>query len=273
MDSHMETYLRNKYAIVGIGETAYLRGAGRTTRALANTAVRNAMNDAGLTALQVDGLLSYQMNDSVDSKAVASDLGIRPNFYMDVFGGGASIEALVGLAIGAIEAGMCETVVVFRAMNGYSQVRIGGTGTRARIPVVGDMLHSRVYGWESPTQMFSPTFIRHMHDYGTTRAQVAAVKVAHSRHASNNPKALYKKRVTVDEVLSSRPICHPLSLLDCCVESDNAAAIIITSSARARDLRQTPVLVRGVVGRCCKPRSDMHFQHGPISTVARRSVA
>jgi len=264
----MEAYLRNKYAIVGIGETDYLRGAGRTTRALANTAVRRAMDDAGLMASQVDGLLSYQMNDSIDSKAVASDLGIRPNFYMDVFGGGASIEALVGLAIGAIEAGMCETVVAFRAMNGYSQVRIGGTGTRARIPVVGDMLHSRVYGWESPTQMFSPTFIRHMHDYGTTRAQMAAVKVAHSKHASNNPKALYKKRVTVDEVLASRLICHPLSMLDCCVETDNAAAIIITSAARARDLRQPPVLVRGVVGRCCKPRSDMHFQHGPISTVA-----
>jgi acetyl-CoA acetyltransferase len=228
------------------------------------------MQDAGLVAPQVDGLLSYQMNDSIDSKAVASDLGIRPNFYMDVFGGGASIEALVGLAIGAMEAGMCETVVAFRAMNGYSQVRIGGTGARAQIPVSGDMLHSRVYGWESPAQMFSPTFIRHMHDYGTTRAQVAAVKVAHSRHASNNPKALYKKRVTVDEVLSSRLICHPLSLLDCCVETDNAAAIIVTSAARARDLRQPPVLIRGVVGRCCKPRSDMHFQHGPISTVAAR---
>ena len=264
----MSAFLRNKYAIVGVGETEYLRGSGRTTRAMANIAVRNAMADAGLAAHQVDGFLSYQMNDSVISTFVASDLGIRPNFYMDVLGGGASTEALIGLAIGAIEAGMCETVVVFRSMSGYSQVRIGGTGTRAKIPVVGDMLHSRPYGWESPGQMFSPTFMRHMHDYGTTKAQIAAVKVAHSKHASNNPKALYKKRVTVDEVLASRTICHPLSLLDCCVETDNAAAVIVTSSERARDLRQPPALIRSVVGRCCKPRSDMHFQYGPISTVA-----
>ncbi|GAA4355501.1 hypothetical protein GCM10023165_47690 [Variovorax defluvii] len=91
--------------------------------------------------------------------------------------------------------------------------------------------------------MFGPTFIRHMHDDGTTRSQIAAVKVAHSKHASNNPKALYKERVTVDEVLSSRMICYPLSLLDCCVETDNAAAIIITSAARARGLRQPPVAI------------------------------
>ena len=265
-----EAFLRNKYAIVGIGETEYLRGSGRTTRAMANTAVRRAMADAGLQSSQVDGFLAYQMNDSVVSTYVAADLGIRPNFFMDVLGGGASVEALVGLAIGAIEAGMCSTVVIYRSLAGHSQVRIGGTGSRARIPVVGDMLHSRAYGWESPGQMFGPTFVRHMHDFGTTKAQAAAVKVAHSRHASNNPKALYRKRVTVEEVLASRPICAPLSLLDCCVETDNAAAIIVTSTERARDLRQLPVLVRGVVGRVCKPRPDMHFQVGPISTVAAR---
>lgn len=261
-------YLRNKYAIVGVGETDYTRGSHRTTRTLANTAVRNAMLDAGLHAGDIDGMLSYQMNDSTASTFVASDLGIRLNFYMDVFGGGSSTEALIGLAIGAIEAGMCRTVVIFRSMNGYSQVRIGGTGYRAVVPVSGDMLHSRPYGWESPGQMFSPSFLRHMHDYGTTKAQAASVKVAHSKHASNNPKALYKQRVSVEDVLGSRMICEPLSLLDCCVESDNATAIIVTSSAHARDLRQNPAYIKGVVGRCCKPRADMHFQRGPISTVA-----
>ena len=205
-----ETFLRNRYAVVGIGETEYLRGSGRTTRAMAHTAIGRAMADAGLAAADIDGFLSYQMNDSVASTFVAADLGIRPNFYMDCYGGGASVEALVGLAMGAIEAGMCRTVVIFRSLSGHSQVRIGGTGTRARIPVSGDMLHTRAYGWESPAQMFSPTFIRHMHDHGTTKAQIAAVKVAHSKHASNNPKALLKKRVTVEEVLASRPICGPV---------------------------------------------------------------
>ena len=106
-----------------------------------------------------------------------------------------------------------------------------GTGARSAAPITGDMLHSRAYGWQSAGQMFSFTFMRHMHDYGTTPAQVAAVRAAHSAHASNNPKALYKTRVTVEDVLASRIICKPLHLLDCCVETDNATAIIVTSEA------------------------------------------
>jgi len=116
--------------------------------------------------------------------------------------------------------------------------------------------------------MFAPSFMRHMFEYGTTPEQVAAVKVAHSEHASNNPKALYKKRVTVDDVLASRMICKPLHLLDCCTESDNATALFVTSAARARDCRQHPVLIESVVGRCSKPRTDNHFQHGPITLTA-----
>jgi acetyl-CoA acetyltransferase len=136
------------------------------------------------------------------------------------------------------------------------------------VPVTGDMLHNRAYGWQSAGQMFAPSFMRHMHVHGTRPEQVAMVKVIHSEHASNNPKALYKKRVTVDDVLSSRFICKPLHLLDCCVETDNACAIIVTRADRARDLRHHPVLIRSVVGRCCKPRADMHYQHGPIERVA-----
>lgn len=266
--TNTSAFLRNKYAIVGVGETTYTRGSGVTTRALATWAIRNAILDAGLDPSGIDGMLSYQINDSTPSPVVAGDLGIRLNFYMDVIGGGSSIEALVGMAIGAIESGMCSTVAIFRAMNGYSQTRVGGTGVRAVAPVVGDMLHARPYGWETPGQMFAPSFMRHMHDYGTTKEQLAAVKVTHSEHASNNPKALYKQRVTVKDVLASRPICEPLNLLDCCVETDNGAAIIVTSADRAYDLRQRPALIRGVVGRCSKPRADMHFQHGPLSSGA-----
>ena len=130
------------------------------------------------------------------------------------------------------------------------------------------MLHSRAYGWQSAGQMFAPTFMRHMYDYGTKPEQVAMVKVVHSEHASNNPKAYYKKRYTVDDVLSSRIICKPLHLLDCCVETDNATAIIVTRADRAKDMRHTPALIRGIVGRCSKPRMDMHYQAGPIDRVA-----
>ena len=267
-DTTSPKYLRDKYAIVGVGETTYTRGSGVTTRALGTWAVRNAIEDAGLKASDIDGMLSYQSGDSTFSTFIAGDLGLRLNFYMDVFGGGSSTEALVGMAIGLMEAGMCKAVVIFRAMNGFSQVRIGGTGARAAAPVSGDALHMRAYGWQSAGQMFAPTFMRHMHDYGTRPEQVATVKAIHSEHASNNPKAFYKKRFTVDEVLASRIICKPLHLLDCCVETDNATAVVVTSADRAKDCRHPRALIRGVVGRCSKPRTDMHYQTGPISTVA-----
>jgi acetyl-CoA acetyltransferase len=270
IDAGSPKHLADKYAIVGVGETAFMRGngSGRTTRAMGSQAIRAAILDAGLTPADIDGMLSYSNNDSTIGPTIAGDLGIRLNFYMDVYGGGSSTEALVGIAIGVIEAGMCNAVAIFRSMNGFSQVRIGGTGARSAVPVTGDMLHNRAYGWQSAGQMFAPSFMRHMHVHGTRPEQVAMVKVIHSEHASNNPKALYKKRVTVDDVLSSRFICKPLHLLDCCVETDNACAIIVTRADRARDLRHHPVLIRSVVGRCCKPRADMHYQHGPIERVA-----
>lgn len=268
IDGTTPAFLRNKYAIVGVGETSYRRGSTETTRNLATWAVNNALDDAGLDAGDVDGMLSYSGNDSTFSPFVAGDLGIRLNFYMDVFGGGSSTEALIGIAIGVIEAGMCNAVAIFRSMNGYTQVRIGGTGARAASPLNGDALHNRAYGWQSAGQSFAPAFMRHMYDYGTTPEQVAAVKVAHSKHGSNNPKAHYQNRVTVDDVINSRMICKPLHLLDCCVETDNATCLIVTRADRAKDMRQPLVQIRSVVGRCSKPRIDMHYQHGPISTVA-----
>ena len=168
LDATTSKGLRNRYAICGVGETDYMRGSKYSTRSLATWAVKNAMDDAGLTAADIDGMLSYSGNDSTFSTFVAGDLGIRLNFYMDVHGGGSSTEALVGIATGVIEAGMCNTVAIFRAMNGYSQVRIGGTGARSAAPITGDQIHMRAYGWQSAGQMFAPTFMRHLYDYGTT---------------------------------------------------------------------------------------------------------
>ena len=269
-DASTPKFLRGKYAICGVGETTYRRGSEESTRNLATWAINNALADAGMEADDIDGMLNYSGNDSVFAPQVANDLGIRLNFYMDVHGGGSSTEALIGIAIGVIEAGMCKAVVIYRSMNGYTQVRIGGTGARSAVPIVGDQIHHRGSGWQSAGQMFAPTFLRHMYDYGTTPEQVAHVKVAHSKHASNNPKAYYKTRYTVEDVVNSRIICKPLHLLDCCVETDNATAIIVTRLDRARDCKNPPAVIQSVVGRCCKPRGDihLHYQHGPISTVA-----
>ena len=111
-------YLRDKYAIVGVGETTYTRGSGKTTRALGTWALRNAIADAGLKASDIDGMLSYSGNDSTPSTFMAGDIGARLNFYMDCMGGGSSTEALIGIAIGVMEAGLCNCVAIFRAKAG-----------------------------------------------------------------------------------------------------------------------------------------------------------
>ena len=268
----MQNNLRDKYCIVGVGETDYSRGSGRSTRALAVEAIRNAVADAGLTTKDIDGMLSYHGGDSTASSALAYDLGNQLNFYMDCSGGGSSTEALVGLAIGAIEAGMCDIVAIFRSMNGYSQVRIGGTG-RGAAPVTSADLMRRPYGLASAVQTFAFSFTRHMMEYGVKGEDLAAIKVTHSNHASNNPKALMKHRVTVDDVLNSRWIVRPCAhLLDCCLETDNATCIIVTSAERAKDLKQPPAYIRAVQGRGTKPGGDFHYQHAPITRVAGHYV-
>ena len=151
--------LKDKYAIVGIGQTEFSKDSGRTTRHLGVEAIRMAMQDAGLEADEVDGMLSYSGNDSTDSPTISGDLGIRLDFYMDVSGGGSSTEALIGLAMGAIEVGMCNTVAIFRAMNGYTEARIGGTGRQT--PVFrGNALDQAIYGMNSAGQSFAPAFMR-----------------------------------------------------------------------------------------------------------------
>src|SRR3954452_22550132 len=139
VDTTTPKYLRDKYAIVGVGETTYTRGSDKTTRALGTWALRNAAADAGIKTSDIDGMLSYSNNDSTSATFMAGDIGARLNFYMDCIGGGSSTEALIGIAVGVIEAGMCNCFAVFRAMNGFSQVRIGGTGARSAAPISGDM--------------------------------------------------------------------------------------------------------------------------------------
>jgi acetyl-CoA acetyltransferase len=266
--------LRDKYCIVGVGETAYTRNSGRSTERLGTEAVRKAMNDAGLGPKDVNGMLCYQVGDSTLCQTMATDLGIRLDFYTDTTGGGSSTEALTGIALGVIEAGLCHTVAIYRAMNGYSEARQGGSPAASRpatTTVTGPALTTAPYGVVSPAQNFQFAFARHMYEFGTTSEQLASVKVAHSKHASNNPRAYYKQRVTVADVLNSRwvvkPACH---LLDCCIETDNATCLIVTSADRARHLRQRPVFIMSVAGRTNKPfqGSISHYQCDPITRQA-----
>ena len=269
---------RGKYSIVGIGETEYSRNSGRTVRAMAVESVRSAMTDAGLEKDDVSwGWLSYQGRGSTTGPDAAHDLGIRLDFYMDCFGGGSSTEALTGLAMGAIESGMCEAVIINRSMNGFTETRTGGTGGQAPQFFNGNgtntVMNAGIYGQGSPLQNFALTFARHMYEFGTTNEQLAHVKVAHSKHASNNPKAYYKTRLTVEDVVNSRYIVKPFHLLDCCVETDNSTAIIVTTADRAKDLRPPLTKILGVNGRTSKYAADYHWCYGPVNRVAGEYAA
>lgn len=257
--------LSRKYAIVGVSETDWSKNSGRTPHTLALEAVKNAIDDAGLKPTDVDGFLSYSEMDSSDPMNVANGLGVRPNMYCEIFGGGSSTEYLVGTAIGAIEAGMAETVAIFRAMNGRSGVRMGTDAfTSAPFPGAELMLP---YGLMAPAQMFSMMAHKHMDVYGTTKEHLASVALTFRENANRNPKAtFYDRKLTLDDYMNARVISWPFQLYDCCLETDGANCIIVTSLDRARDLKQTPVKIVSVAGRVTKDKGN--FMQDPDFLVA-----
>src|SRR5256885_1866160 len=132
--------LTDKYCIVGVGETPHMRPSNRTTLSMACEAVKKAMADAGLEPRDIDGMTSYQAGDSTTSNHVATALGIRLNYSLDIMGGGSSTEALIGHAVGLLEGGYCKVIVIFRSMNGRSGRRMGGQAPGGPAPAPG--LHS-----------------------------------------------------------------------------------------------------------------------------------
>ena len=268
--------LRNKYAIVGIGETEFSRNSGRTTRAMGAEAIRNAIDDSGLDYDSTSwGITCYAAGDAAGSDTIASDVGIRLDWQADTGGGGSSTETLMPIALGVLEAGEADAVIIYRSMNGRTGLRMGGnppTGVARLAPWMpmqgASNMYQSMYGIASPLNMFAMSAVRHMYEYGTTPEQLASVKVAHSWGASNNLKAYYKQRYTVEDVINSRYMAAPFHLLDCCVETDNAVALVITDIDRARDLKHPPVAIEGAGGRTHKWRPDYHWNDGPVNQVA-----
>ena len=147
--------LTDKYCIVGVGETPHMRPSNRTTLSMACEAISKAMADAGLQPRDIDGMCSYQAMDSTSSNHVATALGIRLNYSLDIMGGGSSTEALIMKSIGLLEAGCCDTMVVFRSMNGRSNRRMGGQspgGPVRQAQAAGDGQFNMTWGWTTPAQ-------------------------------------------------------------------------------------------------------------------------
>jgi acetyl-CoA acetyltransferase len=238
--------VRDRAAIVGVGYTPFSKDSGVSTLTLAIDAILAALDDAGLTVDDVDALATHRVGDSTPPWVVAPALGIpEVSWHLDQFGGGSVSHAVIGQAAMAVATGVARTVVCYRAINARSEFRMGGTG-RGVAPVF-DAQYQAPYGYFAPPQQFAMAARAHMIKYGTTHEQLGHIAVGQRANAVKNPRALKRDPITLDDYLASRWIAEPLRLLDCCLETDGACAVVVTSAEHARDLAAPPVLISGAV--------------------------
>jgi acetyl-CoA acetyltransferase len=237
--------LRDKAAIVGIGETEYSKNSGRTELALACEAIKKAADDAGVPVDEIDGLVRFDY-DLIDEAALTSHLGLKNLRWMSHTGyGGTGGNAVVVHAAAAIAAGLADTVVCYRALNERSGRRYGQADLTHLLEGGGQQAFQAPWGMLAPIHQFGQFASRHMIEYGTTSRQFGEVAVTLRRHASMNPRAMMRTPITVEDHQASRLIAAPLRLYDCCIESDGACAVIVTRADRARAHRHPPAWIMG----------------------------
>lgn len=261
--------LKDQACIVGVGETPYTRGEGSGASFLAlqlQAAVR-AIEDAGLTNRDIDGIIPFPRLGVAEE--FAASLGVRDlRFAATVNMGGAAPVASLQIAAMAVTSGAADYVLIPAGWNGYSGRRARESVTfEAALP--GGAIARDYYiphGLTAPPQWYSIVARRHMHEFGTTQEQLGAVALAMRRHATLNPNAVMRgKPMTIDDYLASPVIAGPYRLFDCCLETDGAAAVVVTSAERARDLKRDPVYVMGVAAGQPYP-ADEFFNREDVFT-------
>jgi acetyl-CoA acetyltransferase len=238
--------MKNKVAIVGVGESDIGKVPNMTGLGLNAQAAKRALDDAGLKVSDIDGVLTaysftepYFMLGSV----LCEYLGLKPRFSASVVCGGASPAVMLKHAAEAIVSGQAETILVCAGENRATGV--SRDAAVAALLAVGHPYFEQPYGGSIPGY-YAMIAQRHMHVYGTTREQLAHVAVNTRAHALLHPNAHMKKPVTLAEVLDAKPIADPLGMLDCCLISDAGGAFIVTSAERARDLKARPAYLQGI---------------------------
>ena len=239
--------MQGEAAVVGVGESIYYR-AGRSPHdafQLACIAIRNAIADAGLQPSDIDGIVSF-MHNGADAARLASVIGFgNLRFASQAWSGGGNLGAqalLLGDA--AVCAGHAKHVVVFRALD---QGRAGRFGqARSITPAAEEFAYLAPFGAAAPVVRNAIIANKFMHKYGISQEALADISLACYAHAQHNPRAvMYGRPLTRDDYHQSRWIAEPLHLYDCCQENDGAAAVVVTTSERARDLRQPPAYILG----------------------------
>jgi acetyl-CoA acetyltransferase len=233
-------------AVAGVGETEVGKVPHLSATQMYAKACRLALEDAGLTNRQVDGVItanSWSEPHFYHAEWVAEYLGIEPKYCLTVGTGGGTIISAMHHAASAIEAGLCETVLVAAADNWLSAF--------SREKMVELMAANAGHPqFEVPYGSFVPAlyalFARaYMHRYGATPEQLGRVAVTARKHALLHPGAQMRKPITVRDVLDSKKVAEPLRLLDCALISDGGAAIVLTGAERARDMRSQPIYALG----------------------------
>jgi acetyl-CoA acetyltransferase len=240
-----ERTIRGKTAIAGIGETRYYkRGAAPDPEfKMTLEAIILAAEDAGIDVRDIDGFASFS-NDRNDPPRLAAALGIKHIGFSNMFwgGGGGGGSGAVANAAAAVAAGYCDVAVAYR---GLAQGQFGrfGQGSTAST-VAGAAAFTQPYGLMSPAQTFAMRVRRFMWEHGVQQEALRSIALASYHHAQRNPRAvMYGRPLTEEDYDASRWIVEPFHLYDCCQENDGAAAIIVTSAERARDLKQKPAYI------------------------------
>jgi acetyl-CoA acetyltransferase len=241
-------------AVAGIGQTRYVKNMDRTELDLACEAIRAACADAGVPVTAVDGFVSYHI-EQVAEVDLMTTLGLPEVRVMArTPSGGGGAASILGLAALAVEQGAAECVIAFRARNRSKAASYGADANQGGRPweKSGNALWDarqwhHPFGVAAPAHEFALIASRHMHVYGTRPEHFGMQAVVQRYHASRNPDAIMRDEITLDDWSASRPIADPIRLFDCSLENDGATAVLVTSMARARDLRTPPVRVLGQV--------------------------
>jgi acetyl-CoA acetyltransferase len=243
------TALRDKCAIVGIGNSRLGKVPGVSSLDLLVEAMVNALDDAGLKTSDIDGLICRGPDDAYGHhQLIGARLGINANISTTMDNGGASQILSIAMAVMAIEAGLATTVLCGFGRDAWSRTHVTEEA-RVRNETRPDSQRAREfgpeYGYFGAVAAHAFGAQRHMHLYGTTRDHFAEIAIAFREHALRNPQAQMKKPLTKADYDAARLIVAPFGLFDCSLRSDGAGAVIVTSKARAKDLKQPPVPIKG----------------------------
>ncbi|SDM08728.1 Acetyl-CoA acetyltransferase [Oryzisolibacter propanilivorax] len=236
--------LRGQVAIAGAATYGCGEAPGMDDMALLARAAQAAVHDAGLTMQDIDGIATCSVNASMWALPVIEHLGLNPTYVDSTMLGGSSFIAHLLPAVRALQAGQCNAVLVCYG-SAQRTATFGRKESVAARRFLDPQPYEHPYEPVLPVTAYALAAARHMHEFGTTRAQLAEVAVAARAWAQLNPEAFMRDPLSVDEVLAARPIASPLTVRDCCLVTDGGGAIVLVRGERARDLPRPPVYVLG----------------------------